>query len=233
MFLKYRRLILSAFLVVFFAVLLVSVFRTSFEGDELIYRTLAIKLENFQNYNLKDTQLLNTLPKQIYDTEIFFYPPTFISILSLFHIFLGELGFKLVAPLLFIVFCFVIYKTVYLLTESKNIAYKSLLISTFSPMLLFLSVRSSMDLFMSIAALTSFYFIVKFKKEEKKIFICLSGLFIVIAILTKYIPVILLLFYVPLLLEILYKKKMLKNIYLFFIPFFLLILWGVYFLSFN
>lgn len=233
MFARNKRLIIFGLIILFLTVLLTSVTRKSYEGDELIYQTLAIKLQNFQSYNLTNTQILKTIPKEIYDTKIFFYPPTFIILLSFFHFLFGNLGFHILPPILYLCFAIVIYKTVRLISNSENDALKGLVISFFSPMLLFVSVRTSMDLFMVLLSLLSFYFLLIFEKNGKNIFIFLSGLTIILSILTKYIPIIILLFYFPILLEIMRRKKLLKKIYLFFVPFLLLFFWGDYFLKFS
>lgn len=233
MFLKHKKIVFLITIIIFTFVLITSLTRNRFENDELIYQTLAIKLENFRTYNLQGTDLLNNLPKEIYDTKVFFYPPTFIILLSLSHFLLGNIGFQIIPPILYMFFCFLIYKTVLELTKSKENALKSLVLSLFSSMALFVSVRGSMDLFMTLITFASFYFLILLEKHKAKKYIFLSGLFISLAVLTKYIPIIVLVFYIPILLQIIYKNRLVKHIYLFFIPFSLILIWFIYLFQYN
>lgn len=233
MFLKHKRIILLISILVFIVVLLTSLTRNRLEGDEIIYQTLAVRLQNFQTYSLQGTELLKTIPKEIYDTKIFFYPPTFIILLSFSHFLFGNVGFHIIPPILYILFCFLIYKTVLELTKSEDNALKALVLSLFSSMALFVSVRGSMDLFMVLLTFASFYFLILYEKQKTKKYMFLSGLFITLAILTKYIPIIILVFYIPILLQIVYKNRLVKHIYLFFIPFSLIFIWFIYLFQSN
>lgn len=233
MFARHKKLILVLASFLFLFVFFSSFFRAKYELDEIIYQTLAVKLEHFRSYNLKGTAILNSIPQKTFDTKIFFYPPTFIILLSLFHAVLGGFGFKILPPVLYVLFAILIYKTVFIISKSKDTALKGFVISSFSSLLLFTSVRDQMDLFMALTALLSFYFILLFNKTGRHRDIFLSGMFMAVSVLTKYVSAILILFYVPFLLGYLNKKRKLTKIYLFFIPLILPFVWGVYFLSFN
>jgi len=216
--------ILASF-VLFIIVLLTSIFSYHKETSEIIYQTLAVKLSHHQAYNLQNTQILKSLPKNLYDNQLFFYPPAFIIVLAFFNLFAGGIGFNLVGPLLYILTAITISKSVLLLTKSKNLEIKAFVISMFSSMLLFTSTKVLMDLFMVLMSVLSFYFLLLFREKNKSGYVFLSGLFLVLGILTKYVPVILLIFYLPLLFQYLKEKNKFEQIYLYFIPFLLIVFW--------
>jgi len=105
--------------------------------------------------------------------------------------FLGNLGFRISPVIIYIILCFVLYKTVLRITKSQNTALKALVLSAVSSLLLFSSLQIHLDLFMTLMASLSFYFAVIFQESRKKIHIILSGLFIALAVLTNYTAAIL------------------------------------------
>lgn len=226
MFARHANAFILASFALFTLVIITSFFSLSKEISEIIYQTLAIKLSHFQAYNLQNTQILKTLPKELYDNKLFFYPPTFIIVLSLFYVLFNSIGFNLLPPILYLLVSITIAKTVFLITSSKNSEIKAFVLSIFSSLFLFTSTKVLMDLFMVLMSLLSFYFLLLFRKENKNIDIFFSGLFITLGILTKYVPVILLIFYLPLLFKYLKEKNKLKEIYLYFLPFLLIFAWA-------
>jgi 4-amino-4-deoxy-L-arabinose transferase-like glycosyltransferase len=76
------------------------------EGDELIYKSLVVQLENGKGYTLQGSALLEKgrIDKYRYDHPLFFHPPGGIALFWLFYRLLGYFGLPLVQ-----IFCYVLF----------------------------------------------------------------------------------------------------------------------------
>ncbi len=224
-FYRYRNFVYGYVFTIFFIVLVTSVMLPHVEGDELIYQTLATKLSSGQLYSLQNTELLRYLSPDIYNTPIFFRPPLFAMYLALFYKLFGVFGLKIAPVLVYIFLCFVIYKIVYLLSKSRDMALKSLVLSSTSTILLFSSVQIRLDLFMSFMTAISFYFLLLFRESTKKRYSFLSGLFFTLAVLTNYTAVLLFPFLLFLLLYACEKKNSMISFFWFLTPMLFILIW--------
>jgi 4-amino-4-deoxy-L-arabinose transferase-like glycosyltransferase len=204
------------------------------EGDELVYQTLAKNLVTTHIYSLQNTELLQFLSSDIYNTPIFFRPPVFATYLAILYTFLGVLGFRIASVIVYILLCVIIYKIVWHLTKSQNSALKALVLSTLSPLLLVSSVQIRLDLFMTLMASLGFYFAILFRESKQVKHSFLSGLFLALALLTNYTSIIV---YPFIFLFMISKSKprqlILSSLY-FFLPTLLIGLWFyIYFVQFH
>lgn len=186
----YKHLIIS-FVIVFSLILMIlSFFSLHLENDEIIYKTLAVKLAHLQEFSLRGSSLLSQLPKSTYATPLFFKPPVYFVYLALLYILLGNLGLSLSPVIAYVLLVFILYKTVLLITDSIDLSLKSLLITATSPLIIFSSQQIHLDLFVTTLVTTSLYFLVLWEKKKKNYHLLLSGLFLSLSTLTNYSTVI-------------------------------------------
>lgn len=225
-FVRYK-VFLIEFVVGFFLLLsLLAIFLPHRENDEVIYQTLGIKLSRLEPYNLEGSEILKILPPEVYNTQIFFRPPAFAFYLALWYRLLGTIGMYLAPVSIYILLCFVVYKTVSLLTNSPPVRLKALLFSVVSTPFVFFSTKIHLDLFSALMVTIAIFFLISFKEREKSSSILLSGLFLVLAVFTKYtVLVIYPVFAVFLLIT---AKKRLLSLLLFFLTAMLLVPWFYY-----
>lgn len=196
---KYKK-----FLLPFFALALILTLSTAFlphpENDEQVYLTLAKKivcnkpnciLFDFSRYNLLGSPILKAVPVKEYFADRFFHPPIFIMVLSLAYRLGGETLVFLVPWFVYLLTVFMIYKTISLLTVSKEIRGNCLLFSVFSPIFMFNAGRLWMDGFIALMTISCFYYFNKGLRDNKMLHYFLSGLFLIFAGLTKYWGIIL------------------------------------------
>ena len=226
-FIRYKTLIVSSAIGLFILLSFLTIFLPHHENDEVIYQTLGIKLSHLQSYNLQGSEILKILPQKIYNTQVFFRPPAFMLYLAFLYRILGVVGLYLAPVIIYILLCIVIYKTVFLLTKSQHIALKSLLLSATSTLLIFLSTKIHLDLFLGLMISISLFFLIHYKEKQQMASIFLSGLFFVFAVLTKYTALLFCPFFSVFLIIVSTKKRLL-NLSLFFLPALLLVLWFYY-----
>jgi len=221
---KNKHAIITYAITLFLLLAIITAILPHFEGDEIIYQSLGIKLASFQSYNLHNTEVLKYLPREIYNTSLFFRPPAFMVYLAILYILMGNIGLHLSPVIIFILLCIVVYKTTLIITKSQNSALKAFLLSSVSSLLLFSSLQIHLDLFMTLMVALSFYCIILFRESNKNKYVFLSGLFLGLAVLTKYSSVILYPFY---LLFLLYKSPKNKLFYclLFLFPSLIVVIW--------
>lgn len=233
-FFRYRKLIYGYVVTLFIILLVTSIMLPHMEGDELVYQTLGSKLSSGQLYSLQDTALLKYLSPDIYNTPIFFRPPLFSIYLAVLYKSLGVVGFRIAPVLVYMLLCFALYKIVYHITKSKNTALKSLVLSTTSTLMLFSSVQIRLDLFMTLMATISFYYVLLYRNTKKYKYILYSGLFLVFAVLTNYTAIILYPFF---LFAVLYKKNVrtiVMPLLVFVLPVLLIVIWFyLYFIQYH
>lgn len=215
----------KVFFLVFSILSLLTVFFTFFhphlENDEVIYKTLAKKVSvrfSLNDYNLRNTEILKILPKQIYNTKVFFRPPVFVFILALFYRLFGNLGFAILPALTYLLLIYLIYKTTLIISRSKESAFKAFFISSVSPLFLFSSQKIQIDLFLTLMIMVAFYFLASFIKKGGAGKLLISGLFMTAAILTKYNAILALPFFAYYLISKNRTATVLKQIVLFSLP---------------
>lgn len=224
-FVNNKHAIISCVIILFFTLLLITIILPHDETDERIYQTLGVKLASFQQYTLQNTAILKYLPQKIYDTPLFFRPPAFAAYLAIWHMFLGNLGFRISPVIIYIILCLVLYKTVLHMTKSENSALKALVLSAVSSLLLYSSVQIHLDLFMTLMASLSFYFAVVFRESGKRRHVFFSGVFIALAVLTNYTAAILYPFFSLFMFYRLRGKYFVQYFFLFLFPSIMVLLW--------
>lgn len=226
--LKSKQQYIILFVIAIFTILTIATLLINHnENDEVVYQTLAKKLSLLKPYNLQNSDIIKILPKNIYDTQIFFRPPIFTAFLATLYLTLGETGLKLTPVMIYLILCIAIYKTAFAITKSKHSALKALLLSIFSSLFLFSSVKIHLDLFMILMVTIALFLLVLFEKRGQRIYIIASGGFFVLATLTNYTSAILYPFFLTFLLLVKRRGSFL-NMALFLLPSLILLLWFYY-----
>lgn len=226
---SYKKFIV-AFVVLFFLLFIIITLSIPHrEGDEVIYQTLGMKLANGQAYNLQETTILKFLPQHMYNTDFFFRPPAFMIYLAILYKLFGTVGLHVAPVLIYITLCIIIYKTVFLITKSQHTSLKALIISVLSTQFIFASTKIHLDLFLTLMVALSFFFLVFYKEKKNYWFACLAGLFLVLAVLTKYTALVL--FPLFLLFLLMVDKRKPQSLVLFLLPSLVLIYWFYFIFS--
>lgn len=155
------------------------------ENDEVIYQVLADKVsKNPFDYTLRNSPILQNLPKMNYDQPLFHRPPLFVYSLAIFKNLLGKhwgVLLSVLSAMLTMLVLFGIARELY----NEKIAFLSAIVLSFCPLLLFCSTRILIDTLLTLLVTTTVWVFLKAIKKKSRPLFALAGLVMGLAILTK------------------------------------------------
>ena len=179
------KVILIGVILLSLSIRLPALFTRHIDNDEVILRVLAEKVsENFSDYSLQDTAILNQLPRVVYDRPLFHHPPLFIYGLILFKVFLG-VKFQILLPVfaaaLTVLVIFAIGKELY----DDNAGLIAALIFSVCPIVLHASTKIWIDALLTLFCTLSVYLSILAVKKERVLWYILAGVSFGMAVLSK------------------------------------------------